>query len=232
MEPGAFADRLRIFREFDYDRAFLMGNHFVDEAPLSSSLSRLRVCDPFYVAAGASDTLHGYRLVCVDNFVGESVLFCFDRVAVLAPPVSLMLERIHRLVAADTHIPADTIWYELCTVHWLKIGPTFSSVSFDGYHLLDCGPWVPLQWVAEQHLIDPKCIESFAGPVMELFTAPDVAELADSRKGEEREQIRRLAGLSSNTAIIHAPCDVTAIEPHVFEPGTFDIDAYIHLLKD
>ena len=71
MEPGAFADRLLIFREFDYDRAFLMGNHFVDEAPLSSSLSRLRVCDPFYVAAGASDTLHGYRLVCVDNFVGE-----------------------------------------------------------------------------------------------------------------------------------------------------------------
>jgi hypothetical protein len=66
---------------------------------------------------------------------------------------------------------------------------------------------------------------------MELFTAPDVAELADSRKGQEREQIRRLAGLSSKTAIMRESCHTAEIEPRVFEPGTFDIDTYIHLLK-
>ena len=84
-------------------------------------------------------------------------------------------------------------------VNWLKIGPTFLPVSFNENHLMDCGPWLPLQWVAERHFVDPKCIEYMAGPVFELFTAANVSELADSRPGDEREQILRLAGLSPDS---------------------------------
>jgi hypothetical protein len=209
-----------------------MGNQFVDEPPLCSTLPRVRVCDPFYVAADAFEPSYGYRLVCVENVVGESVLLCFDRVAALAPSVSVMLEQIHRLVANDASIAPDALWYEFCTVNWLKIGPTFLPVSFDGSHLRDCGPWLPLQWVAEQHLIDAKCVESWAGPVLELFTAASVSELADSRLGDEREQIRRLAGLSSATEIARTSVDLTLPKPRVFKPGTFDIEAYIRSLKE
>jgi hypothetical protein len=208
-----------------------MGNEFVDEPARCSTLSRVRVCDPFYVATDAFEPSYGYRLICVENVVGKSVLFCFDRVAALAPSVSVMLEQIHRLVTSDASIASDTVWYEFCTVDWLKIGPTFLSISFDGNHLKDCGPWFPLEWVAEQHLIDPKCIESLAGPVFELFTAASVSELADSRPGDEREQIRRLAGLSSGTEIALTSGDSTLSKPRVFEPGTFDIEAYIQSLK-
>lgn len=208
-----------------------MGNQFVDEPELCSPLLRVRVCDPFYVALDRVESSYGYRLICVENAIGESVLFCFDRVAVLAPSVSVMLEAIHRLVATDVSIASDTVWYEFCTVNWLKIGPTFLPVSFNGHHVQDCGPWLPLQWVAEQHLIDPKCIESLAGPVFELFTATNVSTLADSRTGDEREQILRLAGLSSATDIARTTGDPTLPTPGVFEPGTFNIEAYIRSLK-
>jgi hypothetical protein len=85
---------------------------------------------------------------------------------------------------------------------------------------------MPLQWVAERHFVDPKCIKYMAGPVFELFTAASVSELADSRPGDEREQILRLAGLSSELA------DSTLSNPRVFESGTFDMDTYIRSLND
>ena len=209
-----------------------MVNQFVDKSALCSTLPRVRLCDPFYVAADAFEPSYGYRLVCVETVVGESVLFCFDRVAALAPSVSVMLEQIHRLVANDASIAPDALWYEFCTVNWLKIGPTFLPVSFNENHLMDCGPWLPLQWVAERHFVDPKCIEYMAGPVFELFTAASVSELADSRPGYEREQILRLAGLSSDTAIAGTLADSTLSNPRVFESGTFDMAAYIRSLKD
>jgi hypothetical protein len=70
-----------------------------------------------------------------------------------------------------------------------------------------------------------------AGSVFELFTAASVSELADSRPGYEREQILRLAGLSSETEVADTPWDATLPKPRVFEPGSFDIEAYIHWLK-
>jgi hypothetical protein len=88
---------------------------------------------------------------------------------------------------------------------WVVLLP----VSFDENHLMDCGPWSPLQWVAERHFIDPKCIEYMAGPVFELFTAASVSELADSRPGDERDQILRLAGTLVGTGGLDAfqsPC--------------------------
>ena len=62
----------------------------------------------------------------------ENRFFCFDRVTVLAPSVSVMLEEIHRLVVDDASIAPDTVWYEFGTTNWLKIGPTFLPVRFDG----------------------------------------------------------------------------------------------------
>ena len=90
-----------------------------------------------------------------------------------------------------------------------------------------------LRWaaLAEQHLIDPRCIEFLAGVAFELITTANVSELADSRPGDEREQIRRLAGLSSETEVSGTPWDATLPKPHVFEPGSFDIEAYIQWLK-
>jgi hypothetical protein len=208
-----------------------MHNEFVDEPALCPRLSRVRVCDPFCIAGDAFKPSFCYRLVCVETGAGESILFCFDRVTVLAPSVSVMLEEIHRLVVNDVSVAPDTVWYEFGAMNWLKIGPTFLPVRFDGNHLKDCGPWLPLQWVAEQHLIDPKCVEFLAGAVFELVTAANVSELADSRPGDEREQIRRLAGLSSETEVAGTTWDATLPKPRVFEPGAFDIEAYIQWLK-
>src|SRR5260370_11976160 len=91
-----------------------------------------------------------------------------------------MLEEIHRLVVNDASIAPDAVWYEFGTMNWLKIGPTFLPLRFDGNHLRDCGPWLPLQWVAEQHLIYPQCFEFFSGPVFEFITAATVSESADT----------------------------------------------------
>jgi hypothetical protein len=208
-----------------------MHNEFVDEPALCPGQARVRICDPFCIAGDAFEPLHGYRLACVETGAGESILFCFDRVTVLAPSVSVMLEEIHRLVANDASIAPDTVWYEFGTTDWLKIGPTFLPVRFDGNHLKDCGPWLPLQWVAEQHLIDPKCFELFAGAVFQLTTSANVSELADNRRGDEREQIRRLAGLSSETQIADTPEDTTLPKPRLFESGSFDIEAYVQWLN-
>jgi hypothetical protein len=128
-----------------------MHNEFVDEPALRPALSRVRVCDPFCIAADAFNPSYGYRLVCVETGAGESVLFCFDRVAVLAPSISVMLEEIHRLVANDYSSAPNIGWYEFGIMNSLKIGPTFLPVRFDGNHLKDCGPWWPLQWVAAPH---------------------------------------------------------------------------------
>jgi hypothetical protein len=186
-----------------------MHNQFVDEPTLCPALMRVRVCDPFCIAGDAFRPPYGYRLVCVETGAGKSVLFCFDRVTVLAPSVSVMLEEIHRLVVNDSSIAPDVVWYEFGTLNWLKIGPTFLPVRFDGNYLKDCGPWLPPQWVAEQHLIDPRCVKFLAGVVFELITAANVSELADSRPGDEREQIRQLAGLSSETEVAGTPRDAT-----------------------
>ena len=209
-----------------------MDNHFIDEPARCPTLTRVRVCDPFYVAAEEHVPFHGYRLICLENALGESVLFCFDRVAVPAPCVSVMLDKLHRLVANDSSIAPDTVWYEFCTVDWMKIGPTFLPVRFDGHHPKNCGPWMPLDWVAKRHLIDAKRIESLAGPVFELFTAAGVLELADSRPSDEREQILRLAGLSSDTEIARTRDGSLFPKPRVFEPGTFVIESYIRSLKE
>jgi len=208
-----------------------MHNKFIDEPALCPTLSRVRICDPFFIAGDEFKPSYGYRLACVETSAGESILFCFDRVTVLAPSVSVMLEEIHRLVVNDVSIAPDTVWYEFGTTKWLKIGPTFLPVRFDGNHLKDCGPWLPLQWLAEQHLIDPKCFELFAGAVFELITAANVSQLADNRPGEEREQIRRLAGLSSETGVADTPWNSTLPKPRIFESGSFDIEAYIRWLN-
>jgi hypothetical protein len=208
-----------------------MHNEFVDEPALCPTQARVRICDPFCTAGDAFEPSYGYRLACVETDAGESILFCFDRVTVLAPSVSVMLEEIHRLVTNDASIAPDTVWYEFGTTDWLKVGPTFLPVRFDGNHLKDCGPWLPLQWVAEQHLIDPKCLGLLAGAVFELTTSADVSELADNRPGDEREQIRRLAGLSSETEVADTLRDSMLSKPRIFESGSFDIDAYIKWLN-
>jgi len=209
-----------------------MGNQFVDEPTRCPTLTRVRVCDPFYVADGEIGPSHGYRLICLENALGESVLFCFDRIAVLAPCVSMMLDKLHRLVANDSSIAPNTVWYEFCTVDWMKIGPTFLPVRFDGHHPKNCGPWMPIEWVAKRHLMDAKRIESLAGPVFQLFTAPSILELADSQADDEREQILRLAGFSSDTEIARTPGGSSFPKPRVFEPGTFVIESYIRSLKE
>src|SRR6202051_4897168 len=88
-----------------------MVNQFVDKSALCSTLPRVRVCDPFYVAADAFEPSYGYRLVCVETVVGGWASFLFDRVAALAPSVSVMREQIHRLVANDASSAPDALWY-------------------------------------------------------------------------------------------------------------------------
>lgn len=148
-----------------------MRNQFVDEPPLCSTLPRVRVCDPFYVAADAFEPSCGDRLVCVENVVGESVLFCFDRVAALAPSVSVMLEQIHRLVANDASIAPDALRYEFCTVNWLKIGPTFLPVSFDGSHLRDCGPWCEIWKPSRRRHFSVSGVRTLRAPARSPCTA-------------------------------------------------------------
>ena len=87
-----------------------MHNEFVDEPALCPLLSRVRVCDPFCIAGDEFKPSYGYRLVCVETGAGESILFCFNRVTVLAPSVSVMLEEIHRLVVNDVSVAPDTVW--------------------------------------------------------------------------------------------------------------------------